>query len=305
MDIERYAGIDIGSNAARLIIKDIHPLDNNKFFLKKRVYIRLPLRLGTDVFSSGIVSNEKIAEFEKAMKIFREIMDYNNITKYRACATSALRNALNSADIITNIKNFAQIDIEIIDGYEEAHLLYITVREFLKRKKIYVSADLGGGSLQLGIYKYNEFIWGHAFETGTLRFLTNTVKREEIRKLIKKVSEIKNEYPNAQLVGSGGNINKISKLLRKKNVSYKDLILLYKKLSIISYSDRIEKYGLREDRADVIIPALKMYIKTLKFSDSDYIIVPKTGLADGIIQKLFNDDFGCEKLKFRLPSILS
>jgi len=94
-------------------------------------------------------------------------------------------------------------------------------------------------------------------------------------------------------------------LLRKKNVSYKDLILLYKKLSIISYSDRIEKYGLREDRADVIIPALKMYIKTLKFSDSDYIIVPKTGLADGIIQKLFNDDFGCEKLKFRLPSILS
>jgi exopolyphosphatase/guanosine-5'-triphosphate,3'-diphosphate pyrophosphatase len=297
MKIKSYAGIDIGSNAARLIIKDLHPTVKNTYMLKKRVYIRLPLRIGLDVFSEGSVSEEKTFQFIKAMEIFKDIIEYNNVLLFRACATSAVRNAENKDDVLRKIKLIAKIDIDVIDGHEEANLLYLTNREKLEKRKYYISADLGGGSLQIGLFRYSELIWANAFKTGTLRFITNTIKQSEIEALESKVTELKNKYPEAQLMGSGGNINKIAKMIGKSKLSYNDLEYLYIKLTSVSFDERIKKYSLREDRADVILPALETYMRLIEISECKYVIVPKTGLADGIIRDLFLKEYGIKKLK--------
>ncbi len=297
MQINRYAGIDIGSNAARLIIKDLHPTETNQFILKKRVYIRMPLRLGNDVFTSGRISKEKFSDLIKVIDIFKDIMQYNQVIQYRACATSALRNALNQDEVVNHVKLVTGIGIQVIDGFEEAELLYLTNRENLNKGKYYLSADLGGGSLQLALMNSKELIWAHAFKTGTLRYLTQTVDANEIRALNDKLDEIKSLYPNILLLGSGGNINKISKLLLRKRLRYRDLEHLHTNISTLSYSKLIKKYSFREDRADVIIPALEIYMNVLKRSGSAYIFVPKTGLADGIIRSIFLQEHGIKKLK--------
>lgn len=297
MKIKSYAGIDIGSNAARLIIKDLHPTENNTYMLKKRVYIRLPLRIGLDVFSEGFISEKMTFNFIKAMEIFKDVIEYNNVALFRSCATSAVRNAENKEDVLRKIKLIAKIDIDVIDGHEEANLLYLTNRENLEKRKFYISADLGGGSLQIGIFRYSELIWAHAFKTGTLRFITNTVEQSEIEAMETKVTEIKHKYPEAKLMGSGGNINKIAKMIGKPKLSYTDLEYLYYKLSSVSFDDRIRKYSLREDRADVILPALETYMRLIEISECKYIIVPKTGLADGIIRDLFLKEYGISKLE--------
>ena len=298
MQIKRYAGIDIGSNAARLIIKDLHPTDNNKYLLKKRAFIRLPLRMGNDVFSEGKICEENIRKFINAMKIFKDLLEYYDVAVCRTCATSAVRNAENQKDIVEIIKSETGISVDVIDGFEEAELLFLTNRENLKKGQFYMSADLGGGSLQLALFRYKKLIWAHAYKTGTLRFITNTINQSEINALEKKVIELKKNYPEAELMGSGGNINKISKMIMKRNVTFDDLKKLYDQLNEISYIDRIKKFSLREDRADVILPALKLYMRILKLSECEHIIVPKTGLADGIIRSLFLKDYGLKKLKF-------
>ncbi len=294
---KRYAGIDIGSNATRLIIKDLLPVKNNRFTLKKRVYIRLPLRLGTDVFSSGKILKDKSAEFVKAMQIFKDIMDFYNVKTYRACATSALRNAENKTAVSTFVKEQSGINIDIIDGHEEAELLYLTNREKLDKDSYYISADLGGGSLQIGLFKHTQLIWAHAYKTGTLRFVTKTVKQKEIKALEQKLGELKEQYPDAKLVGSGGNINKISKICSKSIVPYSDMQQLYEDIVSLSFSERLIKYKFREDRADVILPALKIYMRLMETTGKDRIFIPKTGLADGIIHALFLKDYGFEYLK--------
>lgn len=287
MNKKKFAGIDIGSNAARLIIKDLLPAENGKMILKSRVYIRLPVRLGIDVFLRGEIGKENQKRFVKAMQIFKEIIDYNQIKTYRICATSAMRNAGNKKKILKLIKNKTGLKVEIIDGFEEAKLLYLTNREKLKKNKYYISADLGGGSLQIALFKYTELIWAHAYKTGTLRFITKTIDNNEIIALENKIEELKNKYPDAQLSGSGGNINKISKIIGKKLISYTDLEKLYNELISLSYDERMMKYAFREDRADVILPALKIYMRFLKAAEKDTIFVPKTGLADGIIRQLY------------------
>lgn len=298
MQIKRYAGIDIGSNAGRLIIKDLHPTYNNKYLLKKRAFIRLPLRMGSDVFSEGKICDEKIREFINAVKIFKDLLEYYDVVAYRACATSALRNAENQKELVKIIKNETGISVDVVDGYEEAELLFLTNRENLKKGQFYMSADLGGGSLQLALFSYKKLIWAHAYKTGTLRFLTNTVNQSEINALEDKVIELKKNYPEAELMGSGGNINKISKMIGKRNLTFDDIKNLYDQLNEISYIDRIKIFSLREDRADVIIPALRLYMRILTLSECEHIIVPKTGLADGIIRSLFLKDYGLKKLKF-------
>jgi len=291
VEIKKYAGIDIGSNAARLIIKDLLPAQNNSHILKNRVYIRLPLRLGIDVFTKGKIGNEKKEEFVKAMLIFKDIIDYNKVETFRVCATSAMRNAQNKNEIIKKIKEKTNLEIEIINGHEEARLLYLTNREKLEKGQYYISADLGGGSLQVGLFKYTELIQAHAYKTGTLRFITKTVDPKELTALENKLEELKKQYPDAKLTGSGGNINKISKLIGKNILSYNDLKLLYSELINLSYEDRIKKYAFREDRADVILPALKIYMRLLEKTEKNTIFVPKTGLADGITRQLYEKDF--------------
>ncbi len=290
--LRRYGGIDIGSNAVRLIIKDVLPGDNyNDAVLNKRVYVRLPLRLGGDVFLYNKVKKEKEKEFIKAMKIYSNLLDFYKVEKYRACATSALRGAENGLKIVEKIKRKTGINIDIINGKEEAELIFETNKYMLPNSKTYLSADLGGGSLQLTIFKNNKLLWTYSYKIGTVRMLNNKVKKKEIEKFITKLIEIKKMHEDIFILGTGGNINQVSKLYKSKNVSYSDLEVLYNDLQNLTVEERMKEYTFKVDRADVIIPALKIYLQILEATKNKKILIPKTGLADGIIRQLYENDF--------------
>ncbi len=295
--LKRYGGIDIGSNAVRLIIKDVLPGENyNDAVLNKRVYVRLPLRLGGDVFLYNKVKKEKEKEFIKAMKIYSNLLDFYKVEKYRACATSALRGAKNGLKIVEKIKKKTGINIDIINGKEEAELIFETNKYMLPNSKTYLSADLGGGSLQLTIFKNNKLLWTYSYKIGTVRMLNNKVKKKEIEKFETKLIEIKKMHEDIFILGTGGNINQVSKLYKSKNVFYSDLETLYKELKNLTVEERMKKYTFKVDRADVIIPALKIYLQILETTKNKNILIPKTGLADGIIRQLYENDF--RKLNF-------
>lgn len=285
----KFAGIDIGSNAIRLIIKNVVPGDDySEAILNKLVYLRLPLRLGGDVFTTGKISENKYQEFLKAMNIYKDLLDFYGIkNNIRACATSATRSAKNGIETIKRIEKDTGIKIDIIDGIEESELLFKTNIYNLKDEKTYLSADLGGGSLQITIFKDNKLVWTHSYLIGTVRMINNIVDDAEYEALEEKMKEVAKEHKKIKLIGSGGNINKISKLLKNKNVKLSKLEDLYDEMNSMSVEKRIRHYKFREDRADVIVPAADLYIKLLKLLDADEIYVPKIGLADGIIRELY------------------
>ncbi len=291
MEIKNYkfAGIDIGSNAVRLIIKNVVPGNNYKdAILNKLVYLRLPLRLGGDVFKNGKISPKKTKAFIKSMQIYNELMKFYDIKQnYRACATSATRTAENGKEILDEITKKTGIKIDIIDGKEEANLLFKTNLYYLTEKATYLSADLGGGSLQISIFNNTKLVWTHSFKIGTVRILNNFVNPDEIKAFEDTLIKIEKKYKKLRVIGSGGNINKMSKLTKKKNIKLKNLIKLYEHLKALSYEERIRYYKFRADRADVIVPAAEIYIKLLKLLNVNVIYVPKTGLADGIIRELY------------------
>jgi len=290
----KFAGIDIGSNAIRLIIKNvIQGRDYKDAILNKLVYLRLPLRLGGDVFKYGFITDKKYEQFVSGLAIYRKILDFYKIeeSQMRACATSATRDAKNGKEIINNVYKTTGIKIEIIDGIEEAEILFKTNRYNLPEDEYFMSADLGGGSLQITIFKDAKMIWSHSFKIGTVRILNNSVKKSEIDFFEQKMKEINEEFPKLKLIGSGGNINKISKTLNDKTVKIDDIEKFHKKLEKMTIEERIRKYSFRADRADVIVPAADIYIKLMKLLDIDKIYVPKTGLADGIIRELYEKHF--------------
>ncbi len=290
MDNLKFAGIDIGSNAIRLIIKNVVPGETYKdAILNKLVYLRLPMRLGGDVFKYGKITDSKIREFMQGLRIYRDLMDYYEIddNHYRACATSATRSAKNGKQVINKIRKELGLKIDIIDGVEESELLFKTNIYNLPEGHTFLSADLGGGSLQVTLFKDKKLIWTHSYKIGTVRLLNKTVNEKEFEKLNKRLSEIKKEYKDLKIIGSGGNINKISKVIGEKHVERDDIEKLYDKLKKMSVEERIKKYKFRKDRADVIVPAAKIYIDLLKKLDKKKIYVPKIGLADGIIRELY------------------
>ncbi len=300
MDLKRYAGIDIGSNAVRLIIKDVLPGDSyGNAVLNKRVYVRLPLRLGGDVFLHNKIKAKKEKGFINAINIYKNLLDFYDVTKVRACATSAVRNASNKVEIIEKIKNKTGITIDVISGEEEAKLIFETNKYNLPDDDTYLSADLGGGSLQLTLFKNDELIWTHSYNIGTVRMLNGKVKQSELQKFESELREIKRNYTNIRILGTGGNINQISKLFKSKTVLYSGLKKLNDDLNILSLEERMRKFTFRADRADVIIPALKIYLLLLKITESDKIYIPKTGLADGIIRQLYENDFGKKSVIFK------
>lgn len=291
-DIKRYAGIDIGSNATRLIIKDVLPGESyDKTLLKKSLYVRLPVRLGADVFEFGKIRKKKEKDFINAIKVYENLLDFYDVSNIRACATSAVRSAANGDEIIKKIKDKTGIHIEIIDIREEAELIFETNKYHLPEESTFLSADLGGGSLQLTLFKSNKLFWSDSYKTGTLRMLKNKVKDKEIKRFEKDLEELSKKYNKIKLLGTGGNINTISKIYRNKTVSLTFMKHLYKELKPLSINERMIKYFFRADRADVIIPALKIYIDILNITQKENIYVPKTGLADGIIRQLYEDDF--------------
>ena len=290
---ETIAGIDIGSNAIRLLINYVEKEQETTTF-KKALFIRVPLRLGEDVFTYKKISNEKIAKLCKAMRAFSELMEVYDVKKFRACATSAMREALNNKEIIRLIKQISGIDIEIISGIEEAKYVFaatsVESNNIIDKSKPYLYVDVGGGSTELIVYnEQQKKIISESFPIGTVRMLSNSIQGDEWQYFTYRLKKIAEKYNPACIIGSGGNINKTFKILEKKEqelITCTEIKLLYDKIVELSYEDRIKYMKLNEYRADVIVPALKIFLTVCKQCNIEQIMVPNVGLADGIIRQL-------------------
>lgn len=287
----RLAAIDIGSNAARLLIADVIETTDGKINANKIELIRIPLRLGFDAFELGMISNEKRSRVIDTMHAFKYLMRVYDVTNYKACATSAMRDSINGAALIEAVRIKTGVDIQLISGSEEAQLVYENhVAENLSPAHAYLYIDVGGGSTELTFFDAGELIYKQSFNIGTIRLLKQKVSLydwEEMKAVIKSYVHSKKTIT---AIGSGGNINKVFSLSKKKDGKPLPLQLLqdyYKELSNVNLEQRIKLYKLKEDRADVIVPALQIYINVMRWSDIEEILVPKIGVADGLIRKLF------------------
>ena len=292
----KLAAIDIGSNAARLLITEVTTDKNNKASFTKLSLVRVPLRLGFDVFESGKISAHKAGLLLLTMKGFLNLMQAFEVKKMRACATSAMRDAANAHEIITGVKKETGIDIEVISGGDEASLVFENhIAENLNKDHSYLYIDVGGGSTELTFFSNNNLIFKDSFNIGTIRLLKNQVNDfswDEMKEIIKTKTK---GFKTVTAIGSGGNINKIFSISKRKDgkpLSFDLLRDYYKELSNVSLEDRINIYKLKEDRADVIVPALKIYISCMRWAGAEEIYVPKIGLADGLIQHLWEEEKG-------------
>jgi len=288
----KLAAIDIGSNAARLLISEAI-VNNGKPQFNKLNLVRVPLRLGFDVFEKGEISKPKLGMIIQTMKAYGHLLNVYGVTHLKACATSAMRDARNSEDVIRKVKLETGIQINIISGDEEANYVYENhIAENLDKEHSYLYIDVGGGSTELTFFADGKLHYKESFNIGTIRLLKNMVTEttwEEMRDHLR--NNTKSKLPMVA-IGSGGNINKIFSLSKKKEGKPLHLELLrdyYKELSSFSLEDRIRIYDMREDRADVIVPALQIFINVMRWADIDQIYVPKIGLADGLIQSLYEE----------------
>lgn len=282
------AGIDIGSNAARLIVNDV--LSGKNFtdsVIKKTAYIRLPLRLGGDVFKFGYIGEKRAERFLKGMEIFRELIDFYHVDEFRAVATSAMRNAQNGKALRKEIFLKTGISVEIIDGYQEAELLAGALQHRLPKDQHFLSLDLGGGSLDISLFRNAEILDSQSFKIGTVRYINGLINKQEYKRLEEYLRNIKKKFPDTQAVGSGGNINKISKMIGSPMLKRKQIKKLHSTLAPLNIKERMLQYNLRYDRADVIVPAAEIFLKVLKQFDLKTIHVPQTGIGDAVIYELF------------------
>lgn len=287
----RYAAIDIGSNAVRLLIADIIQNDTVRSF-KKNTLIRVPLRLGDDAFIDQKISPPKAEDLVKTMAAFRNLMDVYKVSKYMACATSAMREAHNGPDIVERVKQ-AGIDLEIINGAREAKIIYSShLERHIEHKKAYLYIDVGGGSTELSVFSEGKVVASQSFDIGTIRMLDNQDKEETWEAMRRWTREHTKAFKSVYGIGSGGNINKLSRLANSngdKPISYNKLKSLYEYLNSFSLRDRINVLGLNHDRADVIIPACEIFLTLMKHGRLRQIIVPRIGLVDGIVQMLIDE----------------
>lgn len=292
LKIRKYAAIDIGSNAVRLLISTITEPENKETTFKKTSLVRVPIRLGADVFINGKISDENMGRMKDTMRAYSLLMKSHKIEKYKACATSAMRDASNGKELAAHILEDSGIDIEIIDGEHEAAIIAATdLHELIQGDKTYLYVDVGGGSTEFTLYSEGKTIASRSFKLGTVRLLNNMVDEtlwEEAKKWVKQQTK---NHTKISLIGSGGNINNIFKSSGKKigkPLSYLYLSSYYQLLNSLTYEDRISQLGMNTDRADVIIPATKIYLSAMKWSRSRKVYVPKIGLADGIIKSIYN-----------------
>ncbi|MCF8453986.1 MAG: ethanolamine ammonia-lyase reactivating factor EutA [Pedobacter sp.] len=290
----RYAAIDIGSNAVRLLIADV--IQNNKTVsFKKNTLIRVPLRLGDDAFLDKLISPNKTEELIKTMVAFRNLIDVYKVSDYMACATSAMREARNGSSLVAKIKAEAGLDLEIVEGQREANIIYAShIEQSLDRKKNYLYIDVGGGSTELSVFSNGELISSRSFNLGGIRILDNQDKDETWAEMKDWVKNVAQSYKNLSGIGTGGNINKLFKMAEGKDgspLTFTKLRELYSYLNSFSLKDRINVLGLNQDRADVIIPASEIYLTVMKWGGVKQIFVPRVGLVDGIIQLLIDKNF--------------
>lgn len=292
--ITKYAAIDIGSNAIRLLIASVTLFDNEPPVFKKISLVRVPVRLGQDVFITKNIGATNIDRMIDSMKSYSLLMGVHKIQKYKAYATSAMREAQNSNDVVKLIKKKTGIEIEIIDGTNEAAIIAMTdLRSIIDNNKVYLYVDVGGGSTEFTLFANGKALVSRSFKIGTVRLLNDMVTKKLWSEAEEWIKEICKDFPKVELIGSGGNINNIYKSSEKsvgKPLSYLYLASYYEKLQSYTYEERVYYLSLNQDRADVIIPACRIYLSAMKWSRAKNIYVPKIGLADGIIKSIFNAD---------------
>jgi exopolyphosphatase / guanosine-5'-triphosphate,3'-diphosphate pyrophosphatase len=293
MKLLKFAAIDIGSNAVRLLFMNVIE-DKEEVYFKKSELIRMPVRLGEDsFFGDGIIRDEKIESLLHTISAFRHLMLVQKVVSFRACATSAMREATNSASIVEYIRERTGISIEIIDGHQEAELIYSNrIVEMINNDRSYLYVDVGGGSTELTLFSNRKIVDSGSFNIGTIRFLNGEVSQNEFARMKAFIKELTAKYKPIDLIGSGGNINKVFKLSGKKDgvpLSVRQVKTIYTFLSSFSIEERIKELGFNPDRADVIIPATELFLKLMKWTKAKRILIPKIGVSDGIVHQLYND----------------
>ncbi len=299
------AAIDIGSNAARILIKSVELLknkscDRNAEYLNPRIrtkklqFLRIPLRLGMDVFDVGRISEFREIQLVKTIKIFRQLLYLYDVVEYRACATAAFREAKNGKKILHRIQKDTDIDIDIISGEEEAKI--IRSNNIQNDEGTYLYMDVGGGSTEISLISNGKLISGQSFNIGTLRLLNEKISADQWHDFEQSVKSMVEGYENIKIIGSGGNVNKLYRLSgkggKKGQLTISALNKLYSQLSQMTVEQRMIEYDLRLDRADVIVPAAKLFLTVADISKAEYIQVPVVGLADGIINSMIDKIYG-------------
>ncbi|MGI8635493.1 MAG: exopolyphosphatase [Segetibacter sp.] len=287
----KLAAIDIGSNAARLLITDViegigHPPEFSKLNL-----VRIPLRLGFDVFETGVISAKRTSMILDAMKAYSLLLKLYEVEHLKACATSAMRDAKNGAEIMNRVKEETGIAIEIISGDLEASIIYENhVAENLDSNNSYMYIDVGGGSTELTFFADAKIVYKQSFNIGTIRLLKNLVEEKMWDEMKNAIKQQTKGFKKIIAIGTGGNINKIFSISKKKDGKPLELNLLkdyFREFSAVPAKERIRLFKFKEDRADVIVPALQIFINVMRWANADEILVPKIGLADGLIQHLY------------------
>jgi len=293
LEIKKYAAIDIGSNAIRLLIANVIVEKDKETQFRKSSLVRVPIRLGADTFVSGEITPTNTQRLVDAMEAFKLLMKINNVEKYKACATSAMREAENGKEIAKVVLEKTGVEIEIIGGKKEAAIISSTdLNELIESDSSYLYVDVGGGSTEFTIFSKGRIINSKSFKMGTVRLINNSKSENKIifKEVQKWIEANTKDLKKLSLIGSGGNINKIFKMSGRtlgKPISYIYLNAQYQFLKNMSFDDRISELSLNPDRADVIIPATKIYLSAMKWSGARKIYVPKIGLADGIIKSLY------------------
>tara|TARA_B100000767_G_scaffold255018_1_gene260876 strand:+ start:870 stop:1763 length:894 start_codon:yes stop_codon:yes gene_type:complete len=290
MKIKKYAAIDIGSNAVRILVTNVVSYKKKTVFLKNAL-VRVPIRLGQDAFTSGKISDKNINRMIKSMKAFKLLMQVHEVKDYLAFATSALRDAKNGSYLVEKVFKKSGIKIEIIDGKKEAKIISNTnVFDTINKEKMFLYVDIGGGSTEFSVLINGKRNESKSFKIGTVRMLNSKVEQVTLDEAEAWVRRHTLMHERISLLGTGGNINKLHKIANINDndpLSYLTLNALYNQLDALTYEERIVKLGLNPDRSDVILPAAKLFIKVLNWSGAKDIYVPKSGLSDGMIRELY------------------
>ncbi len=290
-DSLRFAAVDIGSNAVRLFFSYVFETEDGPVF-KKASLVRLPIRLGEDSFHQQAIQEHKIEGIVEAMKAFKNLMSAYKVISFRACATSAMRDAINGKEILKRVEEESGIRIELIDGETEAALIFENhVAEQLDANRAFLYMDVGGGSTEFTLFKEGKKEVARSFNIGTIRLKDDIVPEETWGEIKKWLIGIKKEYRPKSIIGSGGNINTLFKLSQLQPMSpmpMEEVKAWHRRLKVLSYDQKISKLALRPDRADVIVPATELFLFALSKSGCEQIIVPKVGLVDGIVHQLYN-----------------
>lgn len=293
MKIKTYAAIDIGSNGIRLLINHIYEYTHQTLF-NKTALVRVPIRLGHDAFTQQSISEENISRLVKGMKSYKLLMEVYGVEKYKAFATSAMREAKNAEEVVERVRKEADIEIEVIDGNKEAQIIFSSeLSTLIQTKKSFLYVDVGGGSTEITLITKGKIMASQSFPMGTVRLLEGKVDENYMKSIIKPwVKEI-TKGVEVEVIGSGGNINYVFKQSGKKEglpVYYDYISQFYKTLKKLSYEERIENFNMKPDRADVIVPALQIYKNIMKWSKAKKIHIPKIGVSDGMIQWMYNGE---------------